>query len=179
MRWYRSAHRTPAGSTCVLRRGRVRRGPVQGGATVATLLPGADFSTRNKYPDARSLIDAGVTVALAADCNPGTCYTTCIPFCITLAIREMHMSPEEALWAATAGGAAALQRNDIGRIAVGARADLIALDAPSYLYLAIARAWRSSARCGKTVGCTGGSTELADHPFCAGHQRTGSGELHG
>jgi imidazolonepropionase len=106
-----------------------------GGSTVATLLPGADFCTRNKYPDARSLLDAGVTVALAADCNPGTCYTTSIPFCIALAIREMHMSPEEAIWAATAGGAAALRRNDIGRIAVGARADVIALDAPSYLHL--------------------------------------------
>lgn len=106
-----------------------------GGSTVATLLPGADFCTRNKYPDARALIDAGVTVALAADCNPGTCYTTSIPFCIALAIREMHMTPDEAVWAATAGGAAALQRDDVGRIAVGARADLIALDAPSYLHL--------------------------------------------
>ncbi|WP_433565785.1 imidazolonepropionase [Nocardia sp. CA-151230] len=105
-------------------------------STVATLLPGADFSTRNKYPDARALIDAGVTVALAADCNPGTCYTTSIPFCIALAVREMHMSPDEAVWAATAGGAAALRRNDIGHIGVGARADLIALDAPSHLYLA-------------------------------------------
>jgi len=106
-----------------------------GGSTVATLLPGADFCTRNKYPDARALIDAGVTVALAADCNPGTCYTTSIPFCIALAIREMHMTPEEAVWAATAGGAAALQRNDVGRIATGLRADIIALDAPSYLHL--------------------------------------------
>lgn len=106
-----------------------------GGDTVATLLPGADFCTRNKYPDARALIDAGVTVALAADCNPGTCYTTSVPFCIALAIRDMRMSPDEAVWAATAGGAAALRRNDIGRIAVGARADLIALDAPSYLHL--------------------------------------------
>ncbi|MEV6098396.1 imidazolonepropionase [Nocardia sp. NPDC051981] len=105
-------------------------------STVATLLPGADFSTRNKYPDARALLDAGVTVALAADCNPGTCYTTSIPFCIALAVREMHMSPDEAVWAATAGGAAALRRNDIGHIRVGARADLIALDAPSHLYLA-------------------------------------------
>ena len=104
--------------------------------TVATLLPGADFSTRNKYPDARALLDAGATVALAADCNPGTCYTTSIPFCIALAVREMHMSPDEAVWAATAGGAAALQRTDIGHIRVGARADLIALDAPSHLHLA-------------------------------------------
>ncbi|MFF3572588.1 imidazolonepropionase [Nocardia jiangxiensis] len=104
--------------------------------TVATLLPGADFSTRGKYPDARALLDAGVTVALAADCNPGTSYTTSIPFCITLAVREMAMSPDEAVWAATAGGAMALRRNDIGRITVGARADLIALDAPSHIHLA-------------------------------------------
>lgn len=107
-----------------------------GGDTVATLLPGADFCTRNKYPDARALLAAGVTVALAADCNPGTSYTTSIPFCIALAVREMCMSPDEAVWAATAGGAAALRRTDIGRIRVGARADLIALDAPSHLHLA-------------------------------------------
>lgn len=106
------------------------------GSTVATVLPGADFSTRNKYPDARGLLDAGVTVALAADCNPGTCYTTSIPFCIALAVRDMRMSPDEAVWAATAGGAAALQRNDIGTLRVGARADLAILDAPSYLHLA-------------------------------------------
>lgn len=107
-----------------------------GGRTVATLLPGADFSTRNKYPNARALLDAGVVVALAADCNPGTSYTTSIPFCIALAVREMHMSPDEAVWAATAGGAAALQRTDIGVLRPGARADLIVLDAPSHLHLA-------------------------------------------
>lgn len=104
--------------------------------TIATVLPGADFSTRNKYPDARGLIDAGATVALAADCNPGTCYTTSIPFCIALAVRDLRMSPDEAVWAATAGGAAALRRNDIGALRVGARADLAILDAPSYLHLA-------------------------------------------
>ncbi|MCS3781887.1 imidazolonepropionase [Tsukamurella ocularis] len=107
-----------------------------GGSTVATLLPGADFSTRNKYPDARALLDAGVTVALAADCNPGTSYTTSIPFCIALAVREMHMSPDEAVWAATAGGAAALRRTDVGALRVGMRADLTVLDAPSHLHLA-------------------------------------------
>ncbi|MGC5023820.1 imidazolonepropionase [Tsukamurella sp. DT100] len=106
------------------------------GSTVATLLPGADFSTRNKYPDARALLDAGVTVALAADCNPGTSYTTSIPFCIALAVREMHMSPDEAVWAATAGGAAALRRSDVGALRVGMRADLAVLDAPSHLHLA-------------------------------------------
>ncbi|MGV9410654.1 imidazolonepropionase [Nocardia sp. NPDC003693] len=107
-----------------------------GGSTVATLLPGADFCTRNSYPGARALLDAGVTVALGADCNPGTCYTTSLPFCISLAVREMHMTPEEAVWSATAGGAKALRRDDIGTLSVGARADAIALDAPSYLHLA-------------------------------------------
>lgn len=106
------------------------------GDTVATLLPGADFCTRGRYPDARALLDAGVTVALASDCNPGTSYTTSIPFAIALAVRELRMSPDEAVWSATAGGAAALRRNDIGSIRVGMRADLIALDAPSHLYLA-------------------------------------------
>ncbi|MFB7723894.1 imidazolonepropionase [Nocardia sp. NPDC056100] len=106
------------------------------GSTVATLLPGADFCTRNSYPDARALLDAGVTVALGADCNPGTCYTTSLPFCIALAVREMHMTPAEAVWSATMGGAKALRRNDIGQLTIGARADAIALDAPSYLHLA-------------------------------------------
>ncbi|MFC9787603.1 imidazolonepropionase [Rhodococcus sp. NPDC127528] len=104
--------------------------------TVATLLPGADFCTHNRYPDARALLDAGATVALATDCNPGTSYTTSIPFAIALAVRELRMSPDEAVWAATAGGAAALRRTDIGHLTVGARADVIGLDAPSYLHLA-------------------------------------------
>lgn len=104
--------------------------------TVATVLPGADFSTRNDYPNARRLIDAGATVALGADCNPGTSYTTSIPFCIALAVRDLHMSPDEAVWAATAGGARALQRDDIGTIRSGARANIIALDAPNHLHLA-------------------------------------------
>ncbi len=104
--------------------------------TVATLLPGAEFSTRAPYPDARRLLDAGVTVALATDCNPGSSYTTSMAFCIALAVREMGMSPAEAIYAATVGGATALRRNDIGRIAVGARADLVVLDAPSPIHLA-------------------------------------------
>ena len=107
-----------------------------GADTVATLLPGAEFSTRADYPDARRLLDAGVTVALATDCNPGTSYTTSMPFCIALAVREMGMSPAEAVRAATVGGAAALRRNDIGVVAVGARADLVALDAPTPIHLA-------------------------------------------
>lgn len=104
--------------------------------TVATLLPGAEFSTRSPYPDARRLLDAGVTVALATDCNPGSSYTTSIPLCIALAVREMRMSPAEAVWGATAGGAAALRRTEIGVLRTGARADLAVLDAPSYLHLA-------------------------------------------
>ncbi|WP_435588692.1 imidazolonepropionase [Micromonospora chalcea] len=107
-----------------------------GSETVATLLPGAEFSTRSPYPDARRLLDAGVTVALATDCNPGSSYTSSMPFCVALAVREMRMTPAEAVWAATAGGAAALRRTDVGRLTPGARADLIILDAPSHLHLA-------------------------------------------
>ncbi|MGK4188371.1 imidazolonepropionase [Rothia koreensis] len=107
-----------------------------GSETVATLLPGADFSTRNAYPDARGLIDAGVTVALGADCNPGTSYTTNMPFCIAIAVRDLHMTADEAVWAATAGGARALRRDDVGVVRPGARADLMALDAPNHLHLA-------------------------------------------
>ena len=104
--------------------------------TVATLLPGVEFSTRQPYPDARRLLDAGVTVALASDCNPGSCYTSSIPFCIALAVREMGMTPPEAVRAATLGGARALGRDDVGVIAPGKRADLVLLDAPSSLHLA-------------------------------------------
>lgn len=107
-----------------------------GSSTVATLLPGVEFSTRSPYPDARRLIEAGATVALATDCNPGSCYTSSIPFCIALAVREMRMSPAEALRAATVGGARALNRDDAGHLGVGARADFAVLDAPSYLHLA-------------------------------------------
>ncbi|MGW8955066.1 imidazolonepropionase [Streptomyces sp. NPDC055709] len=106
------------------------------GNTVATLLPGAEFSTRAQWPDARRLIDAGVTVALSTDCNPGSSFTSSVPFCIALAVRDMGMTPDEALWSATAGGAAALRRTDIGRLAPGARADLAVLDAPSHVHLA-------------------------------------------
>jgi imidazolonepropionase len=120
------------------------------GGTVATLLPGVEFSTRQPYPDARRLLDAGVTVAIATDCNPGSCFTSSMPFCIALAVREMRMTTEEAVWAATAGGAHALRRTDVGHLGAGARADLIMLDAPSHAYLAyrpgvpqIAGVWRS------------------------------------
>ena len=104
--------------------------------TVATLLPGAEFSTRAQYPDARRFLDAGVTVALATDCNPGSSYTTSMAFCIAVAVRDMKFTPAEALWAATAGGAAALRRDDVGVLSVGKRADFVRLDAPSYIHLA-------------------------------------------
>ena len=122
------------------------------GTTVATLLPGVEFSTRSPYPDARRLLDAGVDLALATDCNPGTCNTASMPFVLALAVREMRMTAAEALVAGTVGGARALRRTDVGRIAVGSRADLAVLEAPSYEHLAyrpgmpLARAleWRSS-----------------------------------
>jgi len=104
--------------------------------TVATLLPGVEFSTRHPYPDARRLLDAGVTVALASDCNPGTSFTSSMPLMIALAVREMGMTPAEAVWAATAGGARALRREDVGHLGVGARADLVVLDAPTRVHLA-------------------------------------------
>jgi len=127
--------------------------------TIATLLPGVEFSTRQPYPDARRLLEAGVRLALASDCNPGSCFTSSLPFCIALAVREMGMTPAEALYAATAGGAAALDRDDVGRLTPGARADLAVLDAPSYLHLAyrpgvplVAATW------------VGGRPGLAAHP---------------
>jgi imidazolonepropionase len=103
---------------------------------VATLLPGAEFGTRQPYPDARRLLDAGATVALATDCNPGSSFTSSMAFCAALAVRDMRMTTQEAVWAATAGGARALRRADVGHLTAGARADLILLDAPSHAYLA-------------------------------------------
>jgi imidazolonepropionase len=104
--------------------------------TIATLLPGVEFSTRQPYPDARALLDAGVRVALATDCNPGSSFTSSMPLCIALAVRELGMTPAEAVHAATATAAAALERTDVGRLVPGGRADLLMLDAPSHLHLA-------------------------------------------
>ncbi|GHG07515.1 MULTISPECIES: imidazolonepropionase [Streptomyces] len=123
------------------------------GNTVATLLPGAEFSTRAQWPDARRLLDAGVTVALSTDCNPGSSFTSSVPFCVALAVRDMGMTPDEAVWSATAGGAAALRRTDVGRLSAGARADLAFLDAPSHVHLAyrpgvplVSEVWRGGVR---------------------------------
>lgn len=121
--------------------------------TVATLLPGVEFSTRQPYPDARRLLAAGAVVALASDCNPGSSYTSSMPLCVALAVREMRMTVAEAVWSATAGGALALRRDDVGRIAPGARADVVLLDAPSRVHLAyrpgvplVAAVWKDGTR---------------------------------
>ncbi len=105
-------------------------------STVATLLPGAEFSTRSPYPDARRFYQAGVSVALATDCNPGTSYISSMPWIIATAVREMFFSPAQALYAATSGGAQALRRSDIGNLAIGSRADIVILNAPRYEFLA-------------------------------------------
>jgi imidazolonepropionase len=104
--------------------------------TVATLLPGVEFCTRSPYPDAARLLAAGASIALATDCNPGTCYSSSMPWVISLAVRELGLTPAQALFAATAGSAKSLRRTDIGRLVLGNRADLTVLDAPSYLHLA-------------------------------------------
>jgi imidazolonepropionase len=103
-----------------------------GSDTVATFLPATDFSTRQPYPDARRAIDAGVAIAIATNTNPGSSNTTSMSFCIALAVRDLRMTVEEAVAAATLGGARALRRDDVGRLAPGARADAVILDAASY-----------------------------------------------
>ncbi|MGC3994428.1 MAG: imidazolonepropionase [Propionicimonas sp.] len=125
---------------------------------VAGLLPGVEFSTRHPYPDARRLLDAGVTISIATDCNPGTSYTSSMPFCIALAVREMGLTPTEALHAATAGGAASLRRTDVGHLGLGARADLALLDAPSHLHLA----YRPGVPLVTRVVTSSGAPRLAD-----------------
>ena len=123
--------------------------------TVATFLPGAEFSTRSKYPDARPILEAGINVAIASDCNPGSSYTTNMSLMIALAVREMFFTPEQALWSATKGGALALRRADVGHLGIGANADFAILRSSSYLHLAyrpgvnlVERVWRN----GKQVG---------------------------
>jgi imidazolonepropionase len=103
-----------------------------GSDTVATFLPATDFSTREPYPDARRAIDAGVSVAIATNTNPGSSNTTSMSFCIALAVRDLRMTVEEALAAATLGGARALGRDDLGRLSPGAPADAVVLEASTY-----------------------------------------------
>jgi imidazolonepropionase len=103
--------------------------------TVATLLPGAEFSTRSAYPQGGKLMNAGVAVAIATDCNPGSSFTTSMPFCISVAVRDMGFSVDQAIWAATKGGAMAL-RGSQGVLEVGVKADFVVLDAPNHIYLA-------------------------------------------
>ncbi len=105
------------------------------GTTVATFLPATDFSTRQPYPDARRAIEAGAEVAIATNTNPGSSNTTSISFCIALAVRDLRMTADEALMAATLGGAKALRRDDIGHLSPGARADAVLLDAASHVDL--------------------------------------------
>ena len=122
--------------------------------TVATLLPTAELCTRSPFPDARKLIDAGVTVALASDCNPGSSYTSSMPLVIALAVINMGMTCDEALWSATAGGAQALRRSDVGNLRIGSRADMVVLDAQSHIHLAYrpgVQQVRAVIRGGKTV----------------------------
>jgi len=122
--------------------------------TVATLLPTAELCTRSPFPNARKLIDAGVTVALASDCNPGSSYTSSMPLVVSLAVINMGMTCDEALWSATAGGAQALRRSDVGNLRVGSRADMVVLDAQSHIHLAYrpgVQQVRAVIRGGKTV----------------------------
>ncbi len=121
-----------------------------GSNTVATFLPGAEFSTRSAYPDARRMHEAGVTVALGSDCNPGSSYTNNMAFVIALAVRDLFFTPEQAIWSATAGGAKALRRTDIGNLCVGSSADFSILKSNSYIHLAyrpgvnlIEQVWRN------------------------------------
>ena len=109
---------------------------LSGSKTIATLLPAAEFSTRSNYSDARSFFEAGIKVALATDCNPGSSYTTSMPFVIAIAVRDLYFSPEQAIWSATKGGAMALRRKDVGHLGLSAKADFSILSTPSYIHLA-------------------------------------------
>ncbi|MBC7442765.1 MAG: imidazolonepropionase [Ramlibacter sp.] len=128
--------------------------------TVATLLPACDLSTRQPFPPARRLLDAGAHIALATNCNPGTSYTTSMPFCVATAVLQMGLTVEEAVWAATRGAARAVGREQgvdaVGSLRVGGRADLQVLDAPSVAHLAYRPGvpltwgvWRQGVRVGR------------------------------
>ena len=135
-----------------------------GSDTVATLLPACDLSTRQPLPPGRRLIDAGATIALASNCNPGSSYTTSMAYCIATAVLQMHLSVEEAVRAATLGGAQALRRTDVGRLGPGCRADIHVLDAPSTTHLAYRpgvpltwAVWRGGVLSTASTSRTGGS----------------------
>ena len=102
---------------------------------VTTFLPGAEFFTKSTYPSAKKLLDLGATVALATDCNPGSSFITSMPVVMAMAIRDMGFTPAQAMVAATLGGAKALKRADIGYLTVGAKADLIIWQAPTYEHI--------------------------------------------
>lgn len=106
------------------------------GTTVATLLPTAELCTRSPFPNARRLVDAGVTVALASDCNPGSSYTSSMPLVVALGVISMGLTCDEAVWSATMGGAKALRRADVGGVTPGMRGDLVVLEAASHVHLA-------------------------------------------
>jgi imidazolonepropionase len=142
--------------------------------TVATLLPGVEFSTRQPYPDARRLLEAGVTVAIATDCNPGSCFTSSIPFCVALAVRDMRMTTQEAVWSATRGGAMALRRDDVGHLGAGARADLVMLNAPTHAYLAYRPGVPQVAAVWQDGGLVAGTTDLPSGSGLTSHDRLGA-----
>ena len=104
--------------------------------TAAVLLPPVSFSMRLPYPDGRVIWDSGVSVALATDCNPGTANVESMPFVIALAVLNMGLTADEAVWAATLGGARALGLDDRGHLVPGAIGDLVVLDAPTHLHIA-------------------------------------------
>lgn len=105
--------------------------------TVATCLPACDLSTREPLAPGRRLLDAGVEIALASNCNPGTSYTTSMSFCVGTAVLQMGLTLDEAVRAATMGGALALRAQDeVGSVEIGKRADLHMLDAPAAIHLA-------------------------------------------
>ena len=125
--------------------------------TVATLLPACDLSTREPLAPARQLLDAGVGIALASNCNPGSSYTTSMPFCVATAVLQMGLTIDEAIWAATRGGARALGRDAgtdaVGSLRVSGPADFQVLAAPSVIHLAYrpgvpltAAVWRGGIR---------------------------------
>ena len=103
--------------------------------TSAVLLPAVSFSMRLPYPDGRRIWDSGVTVALATDCNPGTANVESMPFVVALAALNMGLTPDEAVWAATRGGALSLRLEDRGHLVPGAVGDLVVLDAPTHLHI--------------------------------------------